>query len=150
VAASGDNLWQQFCKAVGANDLLTDPDFATPASRAKNRKALNERVAVVMRKHPNDYWVELMNKVGVPCGPINTIDKVFADPQVKHLGIVRPVDHPKYGAQKIVGNPMHMSRYEQPEKLRHTPESGEHNAEILGSLGYDAKAIEALRTKGAI
>ena len=65
-----------------------------------------------------------MDKAGVPCGPINTIDKVFADPQVQHLGIARPVDHPKYGSQKVVGQPIHLSRYPQPEKLGHTPEAG--------------------------
>jgi len=150
VAASGDSLWQHFCKAVGANDLLTDPAFATPATRAKNRKALNERVAAIISGNTNDYWVTLMNKVGVPCGPINTIDKVFADPQVQHLGIARPVDHPKYGPQKVVGQPIHMSSYPQPEKLGHTPEPGEHSDEILGALGYDKAAIAGLRTKGAI
>ena len=72
-----------------------------------------------------------MDKAGVPCGPINTIDKVFADPQVQHLGIARPVDHPKYGTQKVVGQPIHLSRYPQPEKLEHTPEPGEHTDEIL-------------------
>jgi formyl-CoA transferase len=150
VAASGDSLWKKFCEAAGAKDLLTNPDYATPAARVKNRKELNTRLAEVIRKHPNDYWVDLMYKVGVPCGPINTIDKVFADPQVQHLGIARPVDHPKYGAQKVVGQPIHMSRYAQPEKLGHTPEPGEHNAEVLKGLGYDDKAIAELHAKGAI
>jgi formyl-CoA transferase len=91
-----------------------------------------------------------MYKSGVPCGPINTIDKVFADPQVQHLGIAKPVEHPKYGPQKVVGQPIHMSRYPQPEKLRHTPEPGEHTVEVLTSLGYDQAAIAALQTKGVI
>jgi crotonobetainyl-CoA:carnitine CoA-transferase CaiB-like acyl-CoA transferase len=69
---------------------------------------------------------------------------------VQHLGIVRPIDHPKYGAQKVVGQPIHMSRYPQPEKLKHTPEPGEHTEEILKSLGYDDKAIAALREKKAV
>jgi crotonobetainyl-CoA:carnitine CoA-transferase CaiB-like acyl-CoA transferase len=150
VAASGDSLWKKFCEAAGAKDLLDSPDYATPAARVKNRKQLNARLAEVIRKHPNDFWVDLMYKVGVPCGPINTIDKVFADPQVQHLGIAKPVDHPKYGAQKVVGQPIHLSRYEQPEKLQHTPEPGEHNEQILQSLGYDKAGIEQLRAKGAI
>ncbi|MBM3341675.1 MAG: CoA transferase [Betaproteobacteria bacterium] len=150
LAASGDALWERFCKTVGADHLLTDPDYSTPAARSTNRKALGAQLAEIMSTKTNDEWLKLMDKAAVPCGPINTIDKVFADPQVKHLGIARPIDHPKYGAQKVVGQPIHLSRYDQPEKLMHTPEPGEHNAEVLGSLGYDAKAIEGLRAKGAI
>jgi formyl-CoA transferase len=108
------------------------------------------RVAEIMRRHPNDYWLKVMDKAGVPCGPINTIDKVFADPQVQHLGIATPIDHPKYGPQKVVGQPIHLSRYPQPEKLRHTPEMGEHTDEILEALGYDKAAIGALRAKRAV
>ena len=150
IAAAGDLVWQRFCKAAGAPDLLTDPAYATPAARAKNRKALLARLTEVIRQHPTDYWVELCDKAGVPCGPINTIDKVFADPQVQHLGIAKPIDHPKYGPQMVVGQPIHLSRYPQPEKLRHTPEPGEHTEEILNGLGYDKAAIAALRAKGAV
>ena len=62
-----------------------------------------------MRQHPNAYWVERLTKAGVPCGPINTIDQTFADPQVQHLGIAKPVSHPKLGPQQVVGQPIHMS-----------------------------------------
>jgi formyl-CoA transferase len=150
VAATGDNLWAAFCKAADAEDLLTNPDYATTEARTKNRKAILARIAEIMRRHPNDYWVEVLNKAGVPCGPINTIDKVFADPQVQHLGIATPVDHPKYGPQKVVGQPIHLSRYPQPEKLRHTPEPGEHTEEILKNLGYDEAGIAELREKRAV
>jgi len=150
VAASGDSLWERFCVAAEAPDLLTDPRFCNVVVRSKNRPALNERLCEVMLKHTNDRWVEIMNKAGVPCGPINTIDKVFADPQVQHLGIAKPIDHPRYGAQTVVGQPIHMSRYAQPEKLGHTPDQGEHTEEVLASLGYDAAAIAELRSKGAV
>ncbi|MCC6533471.1 MAG: CoA transferase [Burkholderiales bacterium] len=150
IAASGDSLWQHFCKAAGATDLLDHPDFATVAARVKNCDALNVRLAQVIRRHPNDYWVEVLNQAGVPCGPINTIDKVFADPQVRHLGIAKPVEHPKYGPQKVVGQPIHLSRYPQPEQLGHTPEPGEHSEEVLRALGYDQDAIAALRAKGVV
>ncbi len=150
IAASGDSLWQRFCEAAGANDLLTDPDFTTVALRSKNRPALNTRLMEIMLRHTNDHWVTVLNKAGVPCGPINTIDKVFADPQVQHLGIAKPVDHPKYGPQKVVGQPIHMSRYPQPDTLQHTPESGEHTEEVLTGLGYDKAAIAVLRAKGAV
>jgi formyl-CoA transferase len=150
IAAAGDKTWKRFCEAAGITDLLNHPDYATPAARQKNRKALNEIVVDLVRKHPNEYWVKKMDAAGVPCGPINTMDKVFADPQVQHLGIAKPVDHPKYGAQKVVGQPIHLSRYPQPDKLRHTPEPGEHTEEVLKDLGYDATQIAALRAKGAL
>ena len=150
IAASGDSLWEHFCKAADAADLLTDPDFKNVKLRVQNRDKLQARLTEIMKRHTNDWWVDAMNKAGVPCGPINTIDKVFADPQVKHLRIARPVNHPKYGKQMVVGQPIHMSRYPQPDTLKHTPELGEHTEEVLGALGYDKAAIAGLRAKGAI
>jgi len=150
VAASGDNLWRRFCEAAGARDLLEDPDFATVASRARHRPALIAHLNEIMRRHPSAYWVELLSKAGVPCGPINTIDQTFADPQVQHLGIAKPISHPKLGPQRVVGQPIHMSRYSQPDELRPTPEQGEHTDEVLLELGYDAAAIARLHESGII
>src|SRR5215218_23767 len=137
VAAAGELVWARFCKAAEADDLLTHPDYATPDARIKNRKALGARLAEIIKRRTSEHWLKAMDKAGVPCGPINTIDKVFADPQVQHLGIATPIDHPKYGPQKVVGQQIHLSRYPQPEKLKHTPDQGEHTVEILKGLGYD-------------
>src|SRR5947208_4241618 len=82
IAASGDHMFRRFCEAADAQHLLNDPDYATGAARSKNRKALNEKIGEITKKRPAQYWIELMNEVGVPCGPIYTIDKMFADPQV--------------------------------------------------------------------
>ncbi len=150
IAAAGDKVWVRFAQAAGLADTLTHPDYATAAARSKNRKALNALVVEAVRKHSNAYWLDAMEKAGVPCGPINTIDKVFSDPQVQHLKIATPIDHPKYGPQKVVGQPIHLSSYPQPEKLRHTPEPGEHTEEVLNGLGYDKAAVAALRAKGAV
>jgi len=150
IAASGDNLWRRFCEAAGARDLLDDPDFKTVVARARNRSALIVHLNEIMRRHPNAYWVELLNKVGVPCGPINTIDQTFADPQVQHLGIAKPVSHPKLGPQKVVGQPIHMSAYPQPGELRPTPDQGQHTDAVLRDLGYDDDAIAGLRERGAV
>ncbi|MBV9861544.1 MAG: CoA transferase [Alphaproteobacteria bacterium] len=150
IAASGDNLWRYFCEAADARDLLDNPDFATVALRSKNRPALNAHLAEIIRRHPNAYWVEILNKAGVPCGPINTIDQTFADPQVRHLGIAKPVQHPTLGPQQVVGQPIHMSRYPQPDSLRPTPEAGQHTDEVLRELGYDDGAIAGLRSRGAV
>jgi len=150
IAASGDNLWRRFCEAAGAKDLLSNPDFVTVVARAKNRQALIAHLNEIMRRHPNAYWVELLTKAGVPCGPINTIDQTFADPQVHHLGIARPVSHPKLGPQKVVGQPIHMSVHPQPAELRPTPDQGEHTDAVLRELGYDTAAIEGLHQRGVV
>src|SRR6266849_2651897 len=109
IAASGDNLWKRFCEVAGDRELATTPDFATVPLRAKNRPALIAHLNDIVRSKPSAYWVDALNKAGVPCGPINTIDQTFADPQVKHLGISRPVDHPTLGTFDIVGQAIPMS-----------------------------------------
>ena len=150
IAASGDNLWKRFCEVAGDKDLSSNPDFATVPLRAKNRPALIAHLNDIVRSKPSAFWVEELNKAGVPCGPINTIDQVFADPQVEHLKIRRPVDHPKLGTFDIIGQPIHMSAYPQPERLGPTPDQGEHTDEILQEFGYDAAAIAGLHEKGVV
>ena len=150
IAASGDNLWKRFCEVAGDKELAGSPDFATVPLRAKNRPALNAHLADVIRTKPNAYWVAELNKAGVPCGPINTIDQAWEDPQVKHLGMAKRVDHPKIGSYEVVGQPIHMSRYPQPDTLRPTPDQGEHSEEVLRGIGYDSAAIAELRAKRVI
>jgi len=150
IAASGDSLWKKFCEVAGDKDLSTNPDFATVVSRAENRPALIAHLNDVVRSKPSQFWVDALSKAGVPCGPINTIDQVFADPQVKHLGIRRPVDHPKIGTFDIVGQPIHMSAYPQPERLKPTPDQGQHTDEILKEFGYSPADIAALHEKHAV
>ena len=86
----------------------------------------------------------------MPCGPINSIDQTFAEPQVKHLGIARKVRHKKLGEMRLVGQPINMSRFPQPEVLGATPDLGEHNLEILAGLGYGDADIKALKAKGVV
>ena len=150
IAASGDNLWKRVCEALGVPELVRDPDYASGGKRSENRKALNERLAAVTRTNTSDYWIAALNKAGVPCGPINTIDKTFAEPQVKHIGIARKVRHKKLGEMRVVGQPINMSRFPQPETLGATPERGEHNNDVLAALGYSEGDIAALRTKGVV
>jgi len=150
IAASGNNLWKRFCGALGAPELLDHPEHATPALRSQNRKALNQRISEITKTNTSTHWIDLINKAGVPCGPINTIDKTFAEPQVEHLGIARAVKHPKLGDIKVVGQPINLSDAPQPKELRPTPDLGEHTDQVLADLGYDRKAIEGLRTGGVI
>ena len=150
IAAAGDKMWKRAAEALGAKSLLDHPEHATPALRSQHRKALNERLAEVTKTNTSAHWIEALNTAGVPCGPINSIDMTFAEPQVQHLGIARPVNHPALGDIKVVGQPINLSDFPQPRELKPTPDLGQHTDEVLAGLGYDRKAIEALRTGGVI
>jgi crotonobetainyl-CoA:carnitine CoA-transferase CaiB-like acyl-CoA transferase len=150
IAASGDQLWARFCEAAGATDLLSDPDYTNSELRSRNRKALSERIGRVTKTQSSAHWVKLLNDAGVPCGPINSIDQTFAEPQVRHLGIAKPVRHPELGDIKVVGQPINLTKAPQPAEYRPTPELGQHTDEILAGLGHDAKAIAGFRSRGAI
>ena len=106
--------------------------------------ALNEAINAVTATRSTSEWVELLNEAGVPSGPIYSMDQVFADPQVQHLGAAATVHHPKLGDIKVVNQAVGLSRT--PASMaRATPDAGEHTDEILGQLGYDAASIAALR-----
>jgi formyl-CoA transferase len=150
IAASGDQLWKRFCEAAGATDLLSDPHHATSELRSRNRKTLNEGISRVTKTETSAHWVTLLNDAGVPCGPINSIDQTFTEPQVQHLGIAKPVRHPELGDIKVVGQPINLTKAPQPAEYRPTPELGQHTDEIMAGLGHDPKAIAGFRSRGAI
>jgi crotonobetainyl-CoA:carnitine CoA-transferase CaiB-like acyl-CoA transferase len=150
IAASGENLWKRCAMTLGAPELLDHPEHLTPSLRSQNRKAVNERIAALTRTNTSAHWIEALNKAGVPCGPINTIDKTFDEPQVKHLGIARAVKHPKLGDIRVVGQPINLSATPQPKRLKPTPELGQHTDDVLKGIGLKAKKIKALRASGVI
>ncbi len=150
IAASGGVLWQRLCQTLGLEELLDDPDYADNELRSKNRKALNARISEVTPSRTSGEWIEVLNEAGVPCGPINTIDATFADPQVQALGIARPMPRPQLGDTHVVGQAINLARTPQPPSHRATPELGQHTDEILGSLGLDGEAIRELRENGVI
>ena len=149
IAASGGELFVRFCKALGAEHLMSDPAYATGRARLQNRDQLNAVIETYTRTKSSAEWVELLNRAGVPCGPIYRIDEVFADPQVRHLGIARAVEHPTRGRQELVGQAVELSRT--PWAMRSaTPEKGADTDAVLTSIGYDADAIASLRGRKVI
>jgi len=150
IAASGGALWPRLCEALGWPEGVEKSEYATGQLRAKNRVALNADIGALTKTRSSAYWIDVINKAGVPCGPINTIDKTFAEPQVQHLGIAKPIHHPKLGDIKVVGQPFTLTKAPQPEALGPTPELGEHTDRILAGLGYDAVAIQDFRARGVV
>jgi formyl-CoA transferase len=149
VAASGEGMWSGLCKAIGREDMLESPDFKGGKKRAENRKKLNAAIEAALQQKTSAEWIEILNKAGIPCGPIYKVDEVFADPQVKHLGIATPVEHRKLGRKNILANAATLSRT--PAKVvAPTPEIGEHTEEILQELNYDAAQIAKLRDGGVV
>ena len=150
IAAAGQGLWKRFCTAIDAPELASAPEFASPQLRSKNRKELNARIETITRANSSAHWIRILNEAGIPCGPINTIDQTFAEPQVQHLAIARPVKHPRLGDISVVGQPINMSAAPERPAVRATPEIGQHTAEVLAGLGYGAKAIADLRVRGVV
>ena len=151
IAASSSRLWNRFLEVAGAQDLAEHPDFRTTALRSKNRADLNEVIGMIMAKRTSQEWIESLSEAGVPCGPINSIDQTFAEPQVEHLGIATPMHHGAKGTIKVVDQPVHLERTPQPAEIRKpTPELSEHTSEVLAELGYDQAKIDELREHGVV
>ncbi len=149
IASTGQKIWEQFCQAADAPALLTNPDYANGAARSKNRDALNAEIESYTARRTSADWIERLNKAGVPSGAIYAIDEMFADPQVKHLGIAQSVTRKDKKRLTMVGQPVALSRT--PSKLRVAPpELGEHTASVLKEFGFSAKQIAALRKANAI
>ncbi len=149
VAASSGRLWERLCEALERPEWKTKPEWQKLTDRTANRAAVNAAIAEVTKLKPSAYWVERFEEAGIPSGPINTIDKVFADPQVEHLGIAAPVKSPLYGDTRIVASALNFQGASKDIRSA-TPEAGEHTDDVLQWLGYSAGEIEKLRAGGVI
>ncbi len=149
IAASSARLWERFCDTIGKPEWKQKEGWQDQKGRSKDRKAINAAIGEVTKHKPANYWIELFEGAGIPCGPINTIDQVFADPQVQHLGLAKPVHHPKLGDIELVSSPLNISGYSR-EVRTPTPEADADTVSVLHSVGYSDAEIADMRKKGAI
>lgn len=149
VAVGSERIWERFCKGMGREDLKDHPDYATNSVRVNNRGAIVSMLQEIFLTRPVAEWVEDLQAANVPCGPINDLADVFADPQVLARNMYLEMPHPTLGSIKQTGLPIKFSLT--PGGLdRHPPLLGEHNQEILQSLGYSDADVQSLKDRSVI
>jgi crotonobetainyl-CoA:carnitine CoA-transferase CaiB-like acyl-CoA transferase len=149
IAASTPAQFGRFCEVAGRPDWLEDARFSSTRHRIENRAALNAAIAEETRKRPGAWWVTQLEAAGIPCGPILTVDQVFADPQVRHLGMATPVDHPRLGETAMVATPIHMEGLATGVR-QVAPLAPADTDDVLAEIGYTQDEIAAMRNEGVI
>ena len=147
IAAAGEVIWQRVCQAIEAPELIDREGFESNSARSKNRDEVNAEIEKRTVNKTSAEWIAILNKFGVPCGPIYSIDEVFGDEQVKHLGIAQGATRPDGSEQVFVGQPFTLSRT--PSKIVSTPpEQGQHTDEVFKEFGFsDAEIAELHKAK---
>jgi CoA:oxalate CoA-transferase len=149
IAPAGEAMYRRLLRALDAEALAARPEFATNALRAENRAAINAEIEARTIRETSEHWISVLNDAGVPCSPVMNLEQVFADPQVIDQRSVVSVEHAGHGAVSMLGSPLHIDGTPLPVRAP-APELGEHNAEVLGELGFSAGEIDQLRERGAV
>ncbi len=150
VAVTSEKMWKSFCRVIGQPELASNPEFDSNEKRVIQREKLTPMLEEMFAVQTADYWLQKLKAVKIPCGRVNTMDRVFNHPQIETLGMVVEVDHPTAKKIKLVGIPVKYS--DTPGSIRLPPPLlGQHTEEILTSLlGYTEAEIEALRAEGIV
>src|SRR5579872_6074215 len=144
IAPAGEAMYQRLLRALNAEVLRERPEFATNTLRAEHRAAINAEIEVRTTRETSEHWIRVLNDAGVPCSRVMSMDQVFADPQAIDQRAVVTVEHPDHGAVSMLGSALHVDGAPLPVRTP-APRLGEHNAEVLGELGYAAAEIDQLR-----
>jgi len=149
VAVGNDQQWGRFCRAVGKEEWITDPRFATNPKRVNNRDALRPLLNEVTATRSSDEWLPLLREANIPCGPVNTVDEALSLAHSKAREMVVTMSHPTAGEVPLVGSPLKLSRT--PVAMRrHPPLLGEHTDEVLQEIGYGPGDIARLHAEGCV
>jgi crotonobetainyl-CoA:carnitine CoA-transferase CaiB-like acyl-CoA transferase len=147
--SSPQKFWEGLCNAAGHPELIEDPRFNTRPNRRKNYDELNQTFAAIFREKPRAYWLERLEANDVPHTPVYNLLEVFQDPQIKHMGLEIKIERKDKPSIRTVKFPVEFSETK-PAHPAPPPELGEHNEELLKTLGYDSKKIAEFKEKGVI
>ncbi|MGH2454579.1 MAG: CaiB/BaiF CoA transferase family protein [bacterium] len=149
IGAANQRSWERLCRALGLDDLLARPEFATDAERVRQRQVLEAEIEEVTAQRPRSHWLAAFEAAGVPAGPINTYAEIFAQPHVAARGMLQEIEHPAGGRIRQIGPAVKCSAT--PAAIsRPAPRLGEHTREVLAEAGYPGAEIDALATEGVI
>jgi crotonobetainyl-CoA:carnitine CoA-transferase CaiB-like acyl-CoA transferase len=147
IAVFGSKIWERFCQILGAPEWISDARYHDKPSRSVNRDSLNAEINRRLATHDRAHWVAQFNEGGVACGLINSMDAVFDEPQVQHLGMVKNVVSERLGPQRLVGQPVQLERT--PSTIaRAAPKRGEHTMEVLRELGLGDEDLARMKSTG--
>ena len=146
ISATSTRLWHGLCDALGKPEWKTKAEWSTQAGRRGDRRGVNGAIAEIAKTKTTAHWVKAFGDAGVPCGPIYTVDQVFDDPQVKHIGIAAPVHHPRLGKMDLVASPLNFSGTTRALRCA-TPDPEQFTDDILTTVGYTKEEVAQLRTR---
>ncbi len=143
IAVFVEKFWRKLCKVIGEEELGNDERYDSTPKRLERRKLVDDMLEEKFLTKTSEEWMKILNEEGVPAAPVNTIDKVFEDPQVLARNMVIEVDHPRCGRIKLIGNPVKINGIR--EEFSPPPLLGEHTKEVLSKLlAYSEDMIEEL------
>jgi formyl-CoA transferase len=148
IGAAGQSIWERCAEALGHPEWCHDPRFSTNRERMRNRVALEAEMEAVLTTASTEYWVEVLEAAGVPCGPVYNYAQMFADPQVRHRRLVQYASDPELGELLHIRTPIRIGDNVRVRTV--APRLGQHNAEIFGGLGVSEAEMQRLRDRGVL
>jgi crotonobetainyl-CoA:carnitine CoA-transferase CaiB-like acyl-CoA transferase len=149
IACFNDRMFKDLCRALDQRAWADDPRFQSISLRAENKNYLRAEIAAIVAKQPTDYWLDRFEEAGVPCSPINTLDRLAREEQLQARECIIDIDLPGLGTMRMGGLPVKLS--ETPGRVdRHPPRLGQHTESVLGELGFSVEAVADLAARGVV
>ena len=148
IACGSEAMWKKFVKVIDRPELAADDRFSSSGRRVKNRAALTEEINRALSAHPAEHWIQILNREGIPSGPILTVEEMFKHPQTAAREMLLKMPHPELGEYLATGLAAKLEST--PGKITRPPLVGEHTDEVLGAHGYSEDDLKRLRESGVI